>query len=412
MVAGCGLGLAGAGIAASPELAVSGVRAAKPAWTLSITSPGDDWINDLVPLANGEVMAVGFLNRDDDSKTKDWTALAARIAPGGKLVARNLYGEGGGVDAFWSMIEAKGGRRMFAGFSDRHGLGGLDAWVVLAEADGRPVGEGVFGGEGYDRFTDVTQAGDGFVFLGHSQPGGSDRRRAFLVKTDVNGQEQWHQLFEGPESWGGLYVEPSGDGGFVVAGGVSEGGANADMFVVRTDAEGQELWRQRIGTPDWDEINHGVVVRPDGTIVLVGYTHKAGTEANDLIAATLTKDGTLVRLERFGGSGDERARLPKLAEDGRIWIAAHTDSAGAGGSDALIVALDRDGSFMDTAILVGGKSNDIGTAILPMPGGRLMLAGYSETTKSGEDAFVVAIDPVPSKKPNPAFQRTVVTPVP
>lgn len=409
-MAGFGLGLASAGVAAAPDLGVSGARATKPAWVLSVTSSGDDWINDLVPLANGEVMAVGFLNRDDESKAPDWTALAARISPGGKLIARNLYGEGGGVDAFWSMIEAKGGRRMFVGFSDRHGLGGLDAWALLAEADGRSVGEGVFGGEGYDRFTDVTQAGDGFVFLGHSQPGGSDRRRAFLVKTDGTGKEQWHRLFEGPESWGGLYVEPSGDGGFVVGGGVSEGGTNADMFVVRTDAEGQELWRKRVGTPDWDEINHGLIVRPDGTIVLVGYTHQAGTEPNDLVAATLSKEGDIVRLERFGGSGDERARLPKLADDGRIWIAAHSDSAGAGGSDALIVALDRDGSFMDTAILAGSKSNDIGTAVLPMPGGRLMLAGYSETPGSAEDAFVIVLDPAPTAKPSPAFRRTVVMP--
>lgn len=407
-LAAVALGLAGAVPAAAAELEVRGAKG--PLWSRTFASAGDDWVNDLVPLANGNVLAVGFMGRDDDAPAADWAALAIEISPAGSVLSERRYGEGGGTDAFWSVLEAAGGRRMYAGFTTRIGGGGIDGWAALTEADGRLVAEQAFGEAGYDRFTDLTQAGDGFVFVGHSQLAGSDRRRVFLVRTGPDGKESWRRIFEGPGSWGGLYVEPSGDGGFVIVGGVSEAGANADMFVIRTDAQGRELWRKRVGTADWEDINHGLVVRPDGRIVLVGYAHQTGAEANDLIAATLDRDGTLLRFERFGGSGDDRARLPKLAGDGRIWIAGHGDSAGAGGSDALIVAIGRDGAFIDRAILVGGAGDDIGTAALPMPDGSLILSGYRDTAGSKEDWFVTAIVPEASPAPDPAFRRTVVTP--
>jgi len=402
------LAVASAGPAAATELKVRGADG--PRWSRIFASPGDDWVNDLTPLANGNVSAVGFLGRDDQASAADWIALSVELSPSGKVVSEQRFGEGRGTDAFWSMLESTGGRRMYAGFTTRIGNGGIDGLAVLAEADGRLVGEQAFGGAGYDRFTDLTQAGDGFAFVGHSQLPDSDRRRVFLVRTGPDGKEMWRRIFEGPGTWGGLYVEPSGDGGFVIAGGVSEAGAKADMFVIRTDGEGRELWRKRVGTPDWEDINHGLVIRPDGRIVLVGYAHPTGGEANDLIAATLNRNGDLLRFERFGGSGDERARLPKLAGDGRIWIAGHSDSAGAGGSDALLVALDRDGAFTDQAILVGGSSDDVGTAALPMPDGSLILAGYRDTAESEEDWFIAAIRPGSSPKPNPAFRRSVVTP--
>jgi hypothetical protein len=59
------------------------------------------------------------------------------------------------------------------------------------------------------------------------------------------------------------------------------------------------------------------------------------------------------------------------------------------------VALGREGAFTGQAILIGGQTDDVGMAALPMPDGSLMVSGYR------------------SRRPrlaNPAFRRTVVTP--
>ena len=404
-----GILFATASAAASDPLPLAIQGGAKVEWHQVVSSPNNDWINDLVPLANGNVLGVGFVNRQDTTPPSDWAAVAVELRPDGTVISDRRYGEGAGIDAFWSMMEGEGGRRLFAGFTTRIGPGGINGFTVLTGADGKLLNEAGRGGEGYDRFTDVTQAGDGFVLVGHSQLPNEDRRRVYLVKLDRDGKQVWERIFDGPESWAALYVEPSGDGGFIIAGGVSLGDADSDMFVLKTDGEGRELWRKRAGTPDWEEINHGLVVRPGGDIVLVGYTHAHGAEANDLVTATLTRDGDLVRLERWGGAGDDRAILPRLAADGRIWVTGQTASAGAGGYDLLLTSIDRNGVFTGEAAIMGGRLDDVGTAVLPL-NEDILVAGYSGNLgRGGEDAFTARVSR-PSVNSGLRFTRSVVTP--
>ena len=398
-----------AGAAASDDLPfhVGGDGSAAIVWGQRFATSNDDWVNDLLPLSGGNLVAVGFLNRKDGSPPSDWLALAAVLGPDGRLIEQFTYGEGAGIDAFWSMAEANRGSRMFAGFTTRMGGGGIDGLALLAGADGKLRIERAFGGGGYDRFTDVASVRDGFVFLGHSQAEGSNKRRIFIVKTGLDGREQWQRIHDAPDSWGALYIEPAGDGGFIIAGGTEVAG-DSDMFAMKVDAEGRELWRKRAGTADWDEVNHGLVVRPDGRIVLAGYSHKRGEEANDLVAATLEPNGGVERIERFGGSADDRAILAKPDSAGHIWIVGHTASAGAGGVDLLLARLDAQGSFNDRAITIGGTADDHGTALLPRSDGSMLLAGYSTGLGGGaQDAFVVRLSKPAWNKPHPAFRREI-----
>lgn len=395
----------------SLPFALSGDDAARIEWGHRFASPNDDWVNDLVPLKNGNVMAVGFLNRADAAFGGDWWALAAELRPGGMPVAERRYAEQGGTDAFWSMAEAQGGNRVFAGFTTRIGPAGINGFVLVGRPDGSIVKENGYGHAGYDRFTDLAAAGDGFIFVGHSQLADAEaRRRAYIVKTDAGGLHQWERIYGGPETWSALYIEPMQDGGFVIAGG-TDGGGDGDMFVMKIDAEGREQWRKRVGTADWDEINHGLLVRPDGRIVLVGYTHRRGEDANDLVAATLSPTGELERLERFGGTADDRAILAKQDGQGRVWIVGHTASSGAGGVDLVLARLDREGRFERAALTIGGASDDHGTAVLPLGDGSLLVAGYSTGLGAGgQDAFVLKLRSPQWDRRHAAFSRVQVRP--
>ena len=376
-------------------------------WGQVVASANDDWINDLVPLRNGNVLGVGFVNRADGSFASDWQAVSVELTQSGQVASDHRYGANGGVDAFWSVAEAADGNRIFAGFTTRVGPAGINGFVLVSRPDGQIVKENGIGHAGYDRFTDLAPAGDGFVFVGHSQLPEA-LRRTYIVKTDAAGLPVWERIYGGPETWSALYIEPVADG-FVIAGG-TDGGGDGDMFVMKVDAEGREQWRKRVGTPDWDEINHGLVLRPDGTIVLVGYTHARGSEVNDLVAATLTRDGEIVRLEHFGGSGDDRAIFGKVDESGTVWIVGQTASAGAGGSDLLLTSLDSTGAFTGVAATVGGAQDDNGTAVLPADDASIIIAGYSRNLgRGGQDAFIARVSQ-PVGKPHSAFRRVVVTP--
>ena len=402
--------------AAQPQQIPSGLpfevgsdSSARVAWGQVIATPGDDWINDLVPLSGGNVLGVGFLNRADGSFATDWEAVSVELQADGAIASQRRYGEQGGTDAFWSIAEAADGRRVFGGFTTRVGPGGINGYVLVSRPDGTIIKENGFGYAGYDRFTDLAPAGDGYVFVGHSQLTDQGApRRTYIVKTDGSGLFAWERIYGGAEAWSALYIEPAGDGGFIIAGG-TDGGGDVDMFVQKVDADGRQQWRKRVGTPDWDEVNHGLVVRSDGAIVLTGYTHRRGERSNDLLAATLSPDGEVERIERLGGKGDDRAILAKADSAGRVWIVGHSTSAGAGGVDMLLARIGPDGAFDRAAITIGGAADDHGTAILPMADGSLLLGGYSRGLGVGaQDAFVLRLTKPAWDRPNPAFVRETV----
>ena len=400
--------------ASAPErplpFTIVGDRTASIMWGRTFVSPNDDWVNELIALRGGLILGVGFLNRRDGSPPSDWTALATVLTDKGERITENSYGAGGGLDAFFAAREAADGRHVLAGFTTRIGGGGINGYFLLAEPDGAIIKENAFGGNGYDRFTDIAETVDGYLFVGHSMADGEPvKRRVYIVKTDRDGVFEWEKIHEAPETLGALNIEPAGDGGYVIAGGTTVCG-DGDNFVMKIDAEGRELWRRRAGTPGWDEVNHGLLIRPDGTIILPGYAHRRGEEANDLLVVTLSPDGEVRRIERFGGIGDDRAIQAKLGRDGGIWIIGHSSSArDGGGTDLLLARVNPDGAFDPGAISIGGAEDDHGTALLPLADGSLLLAGYSRGLGGGgQDAFVVRVTAPAWDRPNPAFTRAVV----
>jgi hypothetical protein len=116
----------------------------------------------------------------------------------------------------------------------------------------------------------------------------------------------------------------------------------------------------------------------------------------------------LIRLERWGGTADDRAILARAGTGGRIWVVGHTASTGFGKDDAVVTSLDANGSFEGMTIRIGGDADDRGTAILPLADGSLVVAGYSRSLgPGGEDAFVVRISQ-PARQVNSQFRRDVV----
>lgn len=387
-------------------LRLSGDSNARIAWLRVFASRGDDWINDIVPLSGDRYLAAGFLNRVDDAApdARAWQALAAVIRADGTVAADRHYGSAG-INAFWSAREAANERVALAGFSDQGGAGGIDALAVISRPDGGVEAQRLFGGAGYDRFTSLAPAGDGFVFLGHSQNAGEDRRRLYAVRSDAGLTPVWERIIEGPDSIAPLYIQAASDGGFVVAGGISRG-EDADILVLRLDQDGRELWRRTIGTPEASDINHGLALLPNGNIVVVGYSQSWGARGNDILAATLSPTGEVLRREMLGGAEDDRPILAKADEEGRVTIVGHTRSAGAGNADLLIARLDAEGRFEPGVIVMGGPGNDHGTAILPLANGALLVAGYSDAIGRGrQDAFVLRLEGAGWQEANAAFAR-------
>jgi hypothetical protein len=123
-----------------------------------------------------------------------------------------------------------------------------------------------------------------------------------LTKLDVNGSIEWTKTYPGPKrDWGSSVLElPDG---YIVAGGTrNTENEEADILVLRMDAEGIPLWNKTYGGVNWDTAMDIVMV-PDGFII-TGQTHSFGDGGSDVWVLWISESGELYRSETYSKPGD------------------------------------------------------------------------------------------------------------
>jgi hypothetical protein len=162
-------------------------------------------------------------------------------------------------------------------------LDGTDVYLLKTDADGEMVWEKSFGGGGYDIGNSVQITPDGgYVIAGTTNSFGGESYAVYLIKTDADGEFQWQKTFGGAGDDEGRCVQVTPDGGYVVAGstysfGSFENGYQSDIYLIKTDLDGDLLWQRAIGAGGQDVYAQSVLVAPDGGYVVAGYVGVEGS---------------------------------------------------------------------------------------------------------------------------------------
>jgi hypothetical protein len=364
-------------------------------WLRTCGSPKEDWINRIIELSGGSILAVGYIGRDDAGKEpQDWTAVALKFSEAGRLVWSSAFG-GSAIDAAWSVHEMPDHGLVLGGFSSSDSAGGLDAYLVVLNADGHVEIEKRFGGPKDDRATDVLLTRDGsFLLIGETRSIGAGERDVLLIKTDRHGKEIWRKPFGGPEMDRGFAGVETRDGDFVIIGATGSDHKH-DGLVLKVDANGNQIWRTLIHG-DKNVTPHFVNLLSDGRILVIGYTDSWGATVNDYFAATISLSGSIEKLQTLGGKDDDRAMTSVSSSRGDSWIVGYSKSFGSGDWDILIAQVGADGTFGPDVIPIGTAEDDNGTTIAEARNGDLLIGGYTKAPSHGKDLpdlFVMRFDP-------------------
>jgi hypothetical protein len=281
-----------------------------------------------------------------------------------------------------------------AGETSSYGAGLTDFFLVKTDASGNQVWSKTYGGANNDYGYYVALTADGgFAMIGYTYSFGAGGSDVYLVKTDASGNVQWSKTYGGLGNEYGYYVVQTVDGGYALVGATDSFGAgSADVYFVKTDASGNMQWNKTYGGANVD-FGRSLVRTTDGGYALAGYTTSSGFGSYDVYLVKTDVNGNYLWNKTFGGPNDDRGYAIVQTVDAGYAIAGYTTSSGAGSYDVYLVKTDLNGNYQWNKTY-GGTNYDRGYAILQTADAGYIIAGATGSFGAGgvNDIYLVKTD--------------------
>jgi len=165
----------------------------------------------------------------------------------------------------------------------------------------------------------------------------------FTLQTQGAQQVVWQKTFGGSDDDRARSVQETIDGGYVVAGYTWSSSEREDVYILKLDARGNKLWEKTFGGSDNDGA-WSIQQTNDGGYVVAGYTSSFGAGSYDVYVLKLDTSGKEVWSKTFGGSSDDLAWSIQQTNDGGYIVAGYTSSFGVGNYDVYIIKMDANGN--------------------------------------------------------------------
>jgi hypothetical protein len=244
----------------------------------------------------------------------------------------------------YSVQQTTDGGYIITGSTQSYGNGSYDVWLIKTDSEGQEQWNQTFGGSDTERGYSVQQTTDGgYIIVGIDKPGGD--AFTWVIKTDSEGQEQWNQTFggetDGSSSWHS--IQQTTDGGYIIATSITNP-QYYSSWLIKTDSEGQEQWNQIFGVVDLvDYMSASVQQTADGGYIITGST--SSLNGNDDVWLIKTdSEGQEQWNQTFGGSDTERGYSVQQTADGGYIITGSTRSYGNGYEDVWLIKTDSQGN--------------------------------------------------------------------
>ena len=199
-----------------------------------------------------------------------------------------------------------------------------DFWLIKVDSSGNKQWSRIFGGKSSDKAYCAQQTSDdGFIITGKTYVY-DVFYDIWLIKTDIAGNELWNKTFGGIDIDSAHSVWQTNDGGYIIAGTTSSFGDDGrNVWLVKTDPNGNEQWNKTYWEPC---MNCATLIRQthDGGYIIAGVVNSNFTDKYDICIAKTDSSGNMQWKKTFAKNTYNQAYCIKQTSDGGYIIAGET----------------------------------------------------------------------------------------
>ncbi len=300
---------------------------------------------------------------------------------------------GDSLDIGFSVLQTSDGGFIITGETESYGIGSGDVYLIKTDNQGNEQWYNTFGGVGEEWGRTIKQTFDsGYIIVGVTESFGAGSWDIYLIKTDSQGNEQWHRTFGGSNCDEGYDVLQTSDLGYILVGETGSYGAGSyDVYLIKTDSQGYQQWYQTFGGIDEDE-GYSIQQTTDGGFIIAGWTLSYGAGDRDFYLIKTDEQGNQQWDNTFGGINLDEGHCVRQTFDGGFIIVGTTSSYGAGNMDVYLIKTDSLGNqqWYNT---FGGYENDGGFKIEQLSDGGFIILGLTWSYGAGDcDVYLIRTD--------------------
>jgi regulation of enolase protein 1 (concanavalin A-like superfamily) len=269
-----------------------------------------------------------------------------------------------------------------------------DVFLIKTNGNGDSLWTKTYGGTENELGRSIQQTNDGgYIITGYTNSFGNGTEDLYLIKTDNNGDSLWTKTYGDTNGEEGYSVQQTNDGGYIITGVKSffSNGFTLDVYLIKTDENGDSLWTKTYGGTS-NETGSSVQQTNDGGYIITGSTWSFGNGLTDVFLIKTDNNGDSLWTKTFGGTGRETGSSVQQTNDGGYIITGSTQSFGNGLTDVYLIKTDNNGDSLWTKTF-GGIDDDNGSSVQQTNDGGYIITGNTSSFGNGDrDIYIIKTD--------------------
>ncbi len=259
-----------------------------------------------------------------------------------------------------------------------------DTYLIKTNENGDTLWTKTYGGIGTECSFSVQQTMDGgFLITGLSDSYGTSED-VHLIKTNILGDTLWTKLYGGIYSDMGHSAQQTTDSGYIITGGTNNPGNGYDVYLIKTNKNGDTLWTKTYGGTD-DDRGYSVVQTNDGGYIITGYTESDST-AYDVYIIKTNENGDTLWTKTYGGNFYDIGWSVQQTIDGGFIVTGEISNSA--NKDVCLIKTNNYGDFLWTKTY-DGNYNASGRSVIQTTDSSYIIAGSTGSIENGHKVYLI-----------------------